>query len=59
MKVRMYNLISECVEKGAAYGYQRAFKHTDSPSEGYILQAIHDSIMNELAEYLIFDEITE
>jgi hypothetical protein len=58
MKVRMYNLISELVERGALLGYRRAFKHQDNPPEGVIQDAIHDAIMNELCEYLIFDEST-
>ena len=58
MKVRMYNLISELVERGALLGYRRAFKHVDDPAEGAIVDNIHDSIMAELCEYLIFDEST-
>lgn len=57
MKVRMYNLISDMVERGAERGWKRAFKHTDSPNDAQIVQAVHDAIMNELCEYLIFDEI--
>jgi hypothetical protein len=54
----MYNLISELVERGALLGYRRAFKHVDDPAEGAIVDNIHDSIMAELCEYLIFDEST-
>ena len=56
MKVRMYNLISELVERGALLGYKRAFKHVDNPSEGAIVDNVHDAIMSELCDYLIFDE---
>jgi hypothetical protein len=52
----MYNLISELVERGALLGYKRAFKHVDNPSEGAIVDNVHDAIMSELCDYLIFDE---
>ena len=33
MKANEYKILEECVERGVDYGYQRAFKHTDNPSE--------------------------
>lgn len=52
MKIKFYALVSDCIEKGVEYGYRRAFKHTDSPSEAAIFQCVHDAIMNELSEYV-------
>jgi hypothetical protein len=31
MRVKVYNLISECIERGTKIGYQRAHKHLDNP----------------------------
>lgn len=55
MKVKLYTLISDLIERGAERGYRRSFKHLDSPSEAQIVTNIHDAIMNELAEYIDFE----
>jgi hypothetical protein len=51
----MYNLISECVEKGAEHGYNRAHKHVDNPDKVSMVDNIHREIMNELCEYFDFN----
>jgi hypothetical protein len=56
MKVKMYNLISECVERGAAHGYNRAYKYIDNPDKVSMVDNIHREIMNELCEYFDFDD---
>jgi len=56
LKARTYNILSECIETGAILGYQRAFKHTDSPEEGAITESIHREILNKVCEYFIFEE---
>ena len=43
MKVNEYLVMTECVENGVNRGYNRAFKHTETPSE----DAIKESIYNE------------
>lgn len=49
-------VLEQCIETGARLGYHRAFKHTDSPSESSILEAIELAIMNEIYEYFSFEE---
>lgn len=56
MKVKMYNLISECVDRGTSRGYRRAHKHLDNPDEVSIVDNIHREIMNELCEYFDFND---
>ena len=56
MKVKVYNLISECVERGAERGYRRAHKHVESPDQVSIVDNIHREIMNELCEYFGFED---
>jgi len=55
MKVKMFTLIENAVEKGALYGYRRSFKHQDTPTEEEIVNNIVREIMNELDVYLDFD----
>jgi len=33
MKANEYLVLSECVEEGIAYGWMRAHKHVENPSE--------------------------
>jgi hypothetical protein len=56
MKVKVYNLISECIERGTERGYRRSYKHVDNPDEASIVDNIHREIMNELYDYFDFNE---
>jgi predicted Zn-dependent protease with MMP-like domain len=44
------------VEEGAAYGWRRAHKHTDTPGEEAIVDQIVQGILNEVCEYFDFDD---
>lgn len=54
--VDAYRVLERCVEDGIAYGYRRAFKHTDTPEEDTIREAIQMAIMNEISEWFQFGE---
>jgi hypothetical protein len=56
MRIDEYKVLSECVEKGIDYGYMRAHKYTDLPTDQGIKDAIHDAVMNEVCEYFHFNE---
>ena len=56
MKVKVYNLISECIERGTERGYRRAHKHIETPDQVCIVDNIHLEIMNELCDYFDFGE---
>ena len=56
MKVKMYNLISECVDRGTQRGYRRVHKYLDNPDEVSIVDNIQREIMNELCEYFDFND---
>ena len=59
MKPKIYAILSEAVEIGIRFGYTRAFKYTDSPSEQSILDDIHDSVMAEVCQRFTFDNEDE
>jgi hypothetical protein len=56
MKAKTYQLIQECVENGVQLGYNRAHKHTDTPSGQELQNKIIDSVMLEICEWFTFDE---
>jgi hypothetical protein len=55
VRLKAYGLISDAVERGAAYGWLRAFKHTDKPTASAAAEAISNSVMSELCEVLEFE----
>lgn len=57
MRPKVNLLIERCIEDGINYGWNRAHKHVDSPSEYEIKDQIQSAIMNELYEW--FDMFPE
>lgn len=55
VKFKAYPIIERAVEEGIAYGYRRAHKHVDNPTESAIKDAIRQAVMGELCEILSFD----
>lgn len=56
VKVRAYEVIWRAVNEGVGYGYQRAHKHTDKPSEEHVRDQIEQAVMNALCEILDFGD---
>ena len=56
MKPKVYSILSQAVEDGAKYGYRRAFKHCEAPTEEAICDSIHLAIMNEISQWFEFEE---
>jgi predicted Zn-dependent protease with MMP-like domain len=56
MKLRAYDVLRRAVEEGAAYGWRRAHKHTDTPGEDAIVDQIVQGVLNEICEYFDFDD---
>jgi hypothetical protein len=56
VSVKVYEVIRRAVEEGVAYGYQRAFKHTDTPSEETIKEQIEHAVMNAVSEVIDYDD---
>jgi hypothetical protein len=54
--MRVYSIINDAVEKGVNFGMYRAHKHTSTPSEDDIKEAIQSAVMDELTEVIDFDK---
>jgi len=55
MKINTYKVLSEAVEHGITYGWRRAHKHSEDPSEQVIQGEIFSAIMLEISEYFSFE----
>jgi hypothetical protein len=47
------------LEEGVRYGYNRAHKHVENPSEDAIIDNIVEQVMNSLYEWFDFEENNE
>ena len=56
MQVKEYTVLTDCVERGVAFGMARAYKHSDTPTPEYINSQIVDAVLVEISEYFDFKE---
>jgi len=56
VRIDAYAVISRAVEEGIEYGWNRAHKHTDTPSKDHILTEIDNAVMNSLSEVIQYGE---
>jgi hypothetical protein len=56
MKPKVLPLLERCVELGIERGYNRAYKHEESPSKEHIQTCIFASIMDEFDEWFEFED---
>lgn len=56
MRVRERPVIEQCVEVGVALGIARAHKHNDAPSREDFEREVIRAVLEELAEWIEFDE---
>jgi hypothetical protein len=53
---KTYTLIERAVEDGIICGINKAYKHTDNPTEGDLKEMILENIMSELDQIIDFDK---
>lgn len=56
MKPKHKQLLDRCLEDGIEYGWRRAHKHEEDPSEDVIKTEILHAISIELHEWFNFEE---
>ena len=56
MKVKVSKILLDCIEAGVTRGYDKAHKHTPSPTRESIIDAIETCISGEIWEYFTFEE---
>lgn len=55
MKPKFRNVLEMAIEEGVRYGYNRAHKHIENPSEGAIIDSIVEQVMSSLYEWFDFE----
>jgi len=55
LKVNIYAVLEECIEIGIDGGMNKAYKHTDNPTEQQIKEEVLHYIMLQICEKFKFD----
>ena len=56
MKPKFHKVLEMAVEQGVSYGYHRAYKHVENPTESAIVYSIVEQVMNSLDDWFKFGE---
>ena len=56
MKPKIRPILELCIDEGVRVGYRRAHKHTEEPSESWVIETIENEIMNCIDFYFDFEE---
>jgi len=59
LKPKTYPILVQAVEEGVAYGYHRAYKHADGPTEAQVKDAVIEAVLNEICEWFEIADVTD
>jgi len=55
MKPKIRTILEMALDEGIRIGYRRAYKHSDNPEESWVIETIHNEIMNCIDLYFNFE----
>jgi DNA-binding MurR/RpiR family transcriptional regulator len=56
MKPKFRKVLEIALEQGVSYGYNRAHKHVENPSQSAIVDEIVEQVINSLDEWFEFED---
>ena len=56
MKPKFRPVLEMAIEEGVRYGYNRAHKHIDNPTEGVIIDNIVEQVMSSIDDWFNFED---
>ena len=56
MKPNFHKILETAIVQGVSYGYRRAHKHVENPTEGAIIDNVVEQVMNSLDEWFTFED---
>jgi len=59
LKPKVYPLLCDAIDVGVLRGYSRAHKHTDTPTEQHIHDAIYQAVLEEILDRFTIDQETQ
>jgi hypothetical protein len=58
MKPKFRNVLEMAIEQGVLFGYRRAYKHVENPTEDSIVEHIVSNVMDSLDDWFEFEDET-
>jgi len=55
MKPKFHQVLEMAINEGVQYGYRRAHKHVENPTEGAIIDSIQKNVMDCIYEWFDFE----
>ena len=56
VRVDLYRIVCDAVERGVAYGLNRAHKHVDAPTRAHLEEHVSSAVLSELCDVIRFDD---
>ena len=56
MKPKFHKVLEHAVIQGISYGYSRAHKYVENPTESVIIDNITEQVMNSIDDWFDFEE---
>jgi hypothetical protein len=56
MKPNFRKVLELAIEEGVRYGYNRAHKHMENPSENAIIDNVVEQVINSIDEWFYFED---
>ena len=56
MKPKFREVLEMAISEGVQFGYRRAHKHVENPTEGAIIDSICENVMDCIYEWFEFEE---
>jgi hypothetical protein len=56
---KTYELLDRCIADGVRYGLNRAYKHTDAPTQEQMEAEIENAVMNEICAWFEFKGVVD
>ena len=56
MKPKFRVILEQAIGEGVRYGYRRAHKHVENPTEESICEQIEEQVMSSIYEYFTFND---
>ena len=56
MTPKFRKVLEIAIEQGVSYGYSRAHKHVENPTESVIIDNITEQVMNSIDDWFDFED---
>lgn len=54
MQADEYRVMEQAIEEGVNFGFARAYKYHDAPSEDHMKEAVKDAVMASICDWFNF-----